>query len=437
MEYEIAATSILVIMLVFIATFESALGQLSDVALRSLSAESKSNTQARFLRYLLEHHHLLEMTTLSGLQFAAVSIALFLVSIGLHLGLTQLPAVLGSFIASLLIGGIFGQFLPRIFTQNNPARALLLLLPYFRIYYKIFSVPAQVVYWILKRFRRTEERSLTPEQVQEESGENIKALLDVGTEEGIIEEAESKLIHSVIEFTDTTVDEVMVPRPDMVVLDANSTIGEMRDLMIEQKHSRVPVYRESVDHIEGIVYMHDVLAACSEGKTSELVGTLARPMYIVPETKLVADLLKDMQRAKRQNALVVDEYGVTAGMVTIKDLLEEIVGEIGQEEMGKTEEEDPEIIEEAEGVYLVKGSTEIKKVELLFNKELETDDFSTLAGFIIKNAGRVPTVGDTLIYYGVKAEIIEADSGRISRVKLCLTDEIEETKLNGNGNGKH
>jgi CBS domain containing-hemolysin-like protein len=227
----------------------------------------------------------------------------------------------------------------------------------------------------------------------------------------------------------------MVPRPNMVVLDVNATIEEMRDLMIEQKHSRIPVYRDSVDHIEGIVYMHDVLAACRDGKSSELVGTLARPMYIVPETKLVADLLKDMQRAKRQNALVVDEYGVTAGMVTIKDLLEEIVGEIGQEEVGKAEQEDPEIIEAGNGTYLVKGSTEIRKVEELFNKELETDDFSTLAGFIIKNAGRVPIVGDTLIYFGVKAEIIEADSGRIGRVKLCLTDELEENKLNGNSNG--
>ncbi|KAF0243796.1 MAG: hypothetical protein FD167_3736, partial [bacterium] len=315
MEYEIAATSILIIMLVFIATFESALGQLSDVALRSLTAEGKSKKQAHFLRYLLSHHQLLEMTTLSGLQFAAVSIALFLVSIGLYLNLNNLEILLGSFIVSLLIGGLFGQFLPRLFTQNNPARALLLLLPYFAIYYKFFSIPALLVYSILRRFRRDEERSITPEQAEEVSGDNIKALLDVGTEEGIIEEAESKLIHSVIEFTDTTVDEVMIPRPDMIVLDNSATVEEMRDLMIDKKHSRIPVYRESIDHIEGIVYMHDVLLACRAGQTKTPVGTLARPAYFVPETKLVAELLADMQRAKRQIALVVDEYGVTAGLV--------------------------------------------------------------------------------------------------------------------------
>lgn len=430
MEYEIAVTSILVIMLVFIATFESALGQLSDVALRSLTAEGKSKKQAGFLRYLLSHHQLLEMTTLSGLQFSAVSIGLLLVSIGLHLELTKLESLLGSFAVSLFIGGIFGQFLPRFFTQNNPAGALLLLLPYFAIYYKIFSIPAQLVYWILRRFRRDEERSITPEQAEEVSGENIKALLDVGTEEGIIEEAESKLIHSVIEFTDTTVDEVMIPRPDMIVLDVKATIEEMQDIMIDKKHSRIPVYRDSVDHIEGIVYMHDILAAFRAGKNKSIVGSIARPVYFVPETKLVAELLTDMQRAKRQIALVVDEYGVTAGLVTIKDLLEEIVGEIGNEETDKNDKKDPEIIETTSGVYLVKGSTEIKKIEDLFNKELETDDFSTLAGFIIKHAGRVPNVGDTLVYQGVKTEIIEADNGRISKVKLWLAQEAEDSNKN-------
>jgi CBS domain containing-hemolysin-like protein len=423
MEYEIAATSILVIMLVFIATFESALGQLSDVALRSLTAESKSKKQARFLRYLLDHHQLLEMTTLSGLQFCAVSIALFLVAIGLRLNLTTLEVLIGSFTASLLIGGVFGQFLPRLFTQNNPAGALLLLLPYFAIYYKIFSIPAQLVYWVLRKFRRDDERSITPEQADEVSGENIKALLDVGTEEGIIEEAESKLIHSVIEFTDTTVDEVMVPRPDVIVLNAKATIEEMQDLMIDKKHSRIPVYGDSIDHIEGIVYMRDVLSAFRKGENKNPVGSIAKPAYFVPETKLVAELLTDMQRAKRQIALVVDEYGVTAGLVTIKDLLEEIVGEIGNEETDKSDKKDPEIVETSPGVYLIKGSIEIRKVEDLFKKELETDDFSTLAGFIIKHAGRVPDVGDTIVYEGVKAEIIEADNGRISKAKLSLIEE--------------
>lgn len=432
MEYEIAATSILILMLVFIATFESAIGQLSDVALRSLTAESKSKKQARFLRYLLSHHQLLEMTTLSGLQFSAVSIALLLVSIGLRLNLTKIEALLGSFAVSLLIGGIFGQFLPRLFTQNNPANMLLLLLPYFAIYYKVFSIPAQFVYWILRRFRRDDERSITPEQAEEVSGENIKALLDVGTEEGIIEEAESKLIHSVIEFTDTTVDEVMIPRPDMIMLDANATVEQMRDLMIDKKHSRIPVYRDSIDHIEGIVYMHDVLAVFREGQTKKTVSSILRPVYFVPETKLVAELLTDMQRAKRQIALVVDEYGVTAGLVTIKDLLEEIVGEIGNEETDKNDRKDPEILEISTGIYVVKGSTEIKKIETLFSKELERDDFSTLAGFIIKHAGCVPNVGDTLVYQGVKAEIIESDNGRIGKVKLYLTEEADNVTSKSN-----
>jgi putative hemolysin len=431
MEYEIALTGILILMLVFIATFESAFGQLSDVALRALTAEGKSKAHASFLRQLLEHHQLFWMTVLSGLQVAAVTIALLLVSIGQRLGLSLFQSLLASLVISMLIGALFGQFLPRLFTQNQPAKVLLLLLPAFALYHKIFSLPARIVYRVLQYFR--EERTTVPQDVEETTTDDIQALLEVGTEEGIIEEAESKLIHSVIEFTDTTVDEVMTPRTEMVALEATASIDQMRDLMTDSHHSRVPIYRESVDNVEGVVYIHDVMSAWRDQRNKDAVSTIARPVYFVPETKPVAALLAEMQRSKRQIALVVDEYGVTAGLVTIKDLIEEIVGEIEQEEGDKGSPQEREIVENGDGTYMVKGNTEIRKLELLFDKELEADDFSTVAGFIIKNVGRVPNVGETFSYRGVWAEIIEADSGRISRVRVRPTEEPETTKTNGNG----
>lgn len=429
MEYEIALTGILILMLVFIATFESAFGHLSDVALRTLTAESKSKTRARFLRHLFDHHQLFWLTVLSGLQFAAVVLALIFTSLGMRFGLTFVKASLVSFAASMLTGAIFGQFLPRLFTQNNPSQVLLFLLPAFEIYYLVFSIPARLVYRILQTYR--EERTITPEDVEDKSGEEIQALLEMGTEEGIIEEAESKLIHSVIEFTDTSVKEVMTPRTNMISLNANATIEEMRNLIIETKHSRVPIYRDSIDNVEGIVYIHDVMAAWRDNSGKEPLSTIARPVYFVPETKAVAELLAEMQRTKRQIALVVDEYGVTAGLVTIEDLIEEIVGEIDQEETDKGISSNEDIEETDQGTYLVKGNTEIRKIELLLGKELEADDFSTVAGFIIKNVGRVPNVGETFTYKGIWAEILEADRGRIARVKMRASEETE------NNNGKN
>ena len=426
MEYEIVLTGILIVMLVFIATFESAFGQLSDVSLRSLSSESKSSSRARFLRHLVEHHQLFWLTVLSGLQFSAVSIALLITSTSIKWGLPLPQALLVSFAGSMFFGAVFGQILPRLFTQNNPVRALLLLLPVFAVYYRVFSVPAQIVYKLLRRFRKN--HSLTPEAAIDNSlddKENIQALIDVGTEEGIIEEAESKLIHSVIEFTDTKVKEVMTPRTEMIVLDINATIEELRDLMIDRNHSRLPVYRDSIDNIEGVVYIRDVMAAWRSGATKGLVGSIAKAAYFIPETKLVAELLTDMQRTKRQIALVVDEYGVTAGLVTIKDLIEEIVGEIEQEETDKNFQEEPDIIDTKDGSYLVKGSTEIRKVEVLFDKEIGADDFSTIAGFITKNAGRVPSVDELLSYHGINVTILEVDNGRIGRVRLSTSEDMQ------------
>jgi putative hemolysin len=435
MEIEIALICILIGMQVFIATFESAFGQLSEVAQRSLAADTR-NKSAVFLRRLLEHRQLYWLSVISGLQVAIIGISILMTSIAMHFGLGYVTTLLVGFFGTMILSIIFRQFLPRLITQNNPARVLLLLLPVFKIYYQIFSIPARIVYFALRPFR--EERTLLPENDEEKSGdEDIQALLDVGEEAGIIEEAESEMIHSVIEFRGTRVSEVMTPRTEMIALEASSTIEQMRDLMVESNHSRLPIYRESIDNVEGIVYIHDVMEAWSTGRTKEPVSAIARPAYFVPETKPVAELLKEMQRAKRQIALVVDEYGVTAGLVTIEDLIEEIVGEIEEEDTEKSIHQDKEIIEAADGSYLVKGSTEIRKIELLFNKELEADDFSTIAGFIIKHAGRVPNVGESFNYHGVWAEIVEADSGRISRVRLRPSPETETESTNGNTQEAH
>ncbi len=424
MEIELIVTGALVVVLVFISTFESAFGQLSEVALRSLVAENKNNPRSAFLRYLLENRHLYWLTITSGLQPTTLLLAIFCMSISMQLMGGSYKALLLAFVMASVLGIAFRQFLPRLITQNQPARVLLFLLPFFQIYYSLFSIPARTIYKVLAIFKR--EKSVLPEEVEEKADEEIQALLDVGTEEGIIEEQESEMIHSVLEFGETRVEEVMTPRTELVAIDADATIEEARDLMIESNRSRLPVYRGTIEDVEGILHVQDVLVAWQEGRSSESVMSIVRPAYFVPETKPVAELLAEMRKSKRKMVLVVDEYGVLAGAVTMKDLIEEIVGEIGEEAPAEGYEQDPDIIEEPDGSFIIKGSTEIRKVELLFDKELETDDFSTIAGFIIKHAGRVPSVGETFEYDGVHAEILEVERGRVGRVRLRMLAETSE-----------
>jgi CBS domain containing-hemolysin-like protein len=190
--------------------------------------------------------------------------------------------------------------------------------------------------------------------------------------------------------------------------------------MIESKHSRIPVYRDQIDTIEGIVYVRDLLMFCEAEKMSMRVTRCMRPAYFVPESKSVRELLADMQKAKVQIAVVIDEYGGVAGLVTLEDIIEEILGEIEDEDEATTIDE---IVQSEDGSYLIDGSVEIRKVELLYDKELEADDFSTVAGLIINELGHVPAIGEKLDFKGLRFEVVDADNKRVNRVSVRNVEE--------------
>src|SRR5918992_5402423 len=208
----------------------------------------------------------------------------------------------------------------------------------------------------------------------------------------------------------------MTPRTEIAALPITATVGEARDRVIESKYSRLPVYREQIDNVEGIIYVRDLLQCWPEGREDEKIISFLRPVYFVPETKPVADLLKEMQKAHVQLAMVIDEYGGIAGLVTVEDILEEIVGEIEDEDTET--EEIIEIVEADDGYYDVAGSTEIGKIERLFDMEIEDDDFTTIAGLVINESGKVPAVGEILTIRGLEVEILEADERRINRLRI-------------------
>ncbi|HEV7844293.1 MAG TPA: hemolysin family protein, partial [Pyrinomonadaceae bacterium] len=317
----------------------------------------------------------------------------------------------------LVLAGMFRQFIPRLISSRNPEATLLVLLPFVRPVYHLFVFIADPLHQIISRRRR--KRSLVEadaDEDEEDNGDDIQALIDVGEEEGILEEDEGELIHSIIEFGDTRVNEVMTPRTEIVALPVTATVREARDVINESKYSRLPVYRDQIDNVEGLIYVRDILQCWPEGREDENIAALVRPVYFVPETKPVADLLKEMQKARVQLSMVIDEYGGIAGLVTVEDILEEIVGEIEDEDTET--EEIVEIVEADDGYYDVAGSTEIGKIERLFDMEIEDDDFTTIAGLVISESGYVPRPGERLTFRGLDVEVMDADDRRISKLRL-------------------
>jgi len=415
---ELIVTGFVLLTLVFLSTIESAYESLSEVSLRVMAAERATRSRAIFFRELLEHRRRFELILIMGTQLSIAAIAILLYDLLVATGMRGALAV--TLAAVFVVIVLFRQLVPRLIAQNNPEEVFWMLLPVFRLFYLPLSIVVTPISTLLHRMRKQELEEENSGDEAEEAKDEIQAFIDVGEEEGIIEESEGELIQSIIEFSDTLVGEIMQPRPQIVAIEASATVFDARALIIESKYSRIPVYRDQIDNIEGIVYVRDLLAFCEEGKMATQVTECMRPVYFVPESKSVRALLEEMQKAKVQIAMVVDEYGGLAGLVTIEDIIEEILGEIEDEDEGAN---DQEVVREEDGSYLVDGSAEIRKVELLFDREVEADDFTTVAGLIISELGRVPAAGEKLEFKGLQFEVVEADNKRVTRVRLRKIDE--------------
>src|SRR5688572_23397140 len=428
MEIEIGLTLLLLILLSLLATVDMAFGQLSDVGLRRLIGENEEKPASRsreFLRQVLENRPRFGFAVSAMIQMLLVVVAVLITSISLAL-FPDPRLVLVGLLAGLILAGIFRQLVPLFISTRNPEATLLFLLPIIRPFFPIMAFIADPFQRLFDRSRRKEHLTETGDQEEEEDDSgDLQALIDVGEAEGILEEEEGELIHSIIEFGDTRVSEVMTPRPDIVAVPETATIQEARDIMLESKYSRLPVYRDQIDNVEGIIYVRDLLLCWAEGREDENIRSLVRTVYFVPETKAVADLLEEMQKAHVQLAMVIDEYGGVCGLVTVEDILEEIVGEIEDEDIGG---EEAEIVGGSEGVYEVLGSTEIGKIERLFNMEIEADDFTTIAGLVINESGKVPRSGEQLAFRGLEVEVLEADERRIGRLRVRRAAEGNGTE---------
>jgi len=250
----------------------------------------------------------------------------------------------------------------------------------------------------------------------------LRQLAEVASEEEQIEEGEVELIHSIFEFGDTIVREVMVPRPDIVAIETDKTLRDVQALVLQHGYSRIPVYEDDLDNVAGIIYAKDVLKALHQGKHDSPLREVCREAHYVPESKKVADLLREMQREKFHIALVTDEYGSVSGLVTLEDLIEELVGEI-EDEYDRAE---PEIADLGNGVYRVDGKVGIDEVNELLDVELPDEEWDTVAGLMLGLTGAIPKEGEEVAFRNLVFTAERVDGRRIAKVLISRREPEPE-----------
>jgi len=229
------------------------------------------------------------------------------------------------------------------------------------------------------------------------------------------------MVQSIVDLGDKVVREIMTPRPAMVAVRREATLAELRQVFIEEKYARLPVFEENLDRIVGLVYAIDLLAY-ADRSAEESIESLIRPVQFVPETKKVSDLLREFQRSRSTFAIVVDEYGGTSGLLTVEDILEEIVGEIHDE---FDEEIGEEFVREGDGIFLVSGRADVDILKEKLGLDVDGRGFDTVSGFVLAALGRVPESGEAIEYEGMTIEVVDAEGQRINKVRFRLP--VEDT----------
>ncbi len=306
------------------------------------------------------------------------------------------------------------HFIPDMLLYRTTGRWLLPLLPLIRVAIWL-AWPVRIFLEGAESLARISEQEVerTDEQRTEEG---IEALVEVAEEEGIIEPEQADLIEQVVEFSDKRVREVMTPRPDVVALHADATLEEMHARYLETKFAKMPVYDKSLDDIVGVVYAQDLLQVADTDLPRRKVKELARPPLFVPETKLGSDLLREMRQKGQSLAVVIDEHGSVAGIATVEDLVEEIVGESGVD----TKQPSPDAVREPDGSLVLRGSMTISHVEELLNVhfgEASDETVTTIAGLLSHVSGKVPAPGDKVDLEGFRFEVVEANQRKVLRLR--------------------
>jgi len=320
-------------------------------------------------------------------------------------------ALAGAFLLTGLATVLGGHLIPQIVYRKTTGQGLAALVPVFRA----LALAARPLTWIVEFLQSLFELGRPAPGEETAAEEHIEALISAGEEEGIIEEGDRELIQSVVAFGDKTVRDVLTPRPRVVAISQDATLDELRELAITEQFSRIPAFDGDIDSITGFVHVRDMFELDEEERAKRKVRDILRPVRLVPETKPVNDLLKEMQEEGAHMAVVVDEYGSTAGIVTLEDMVEEIVGEIHDEH-----EPARDFHEESDGSYVVSGSFDLGRLgDLLEFRPPDGTESTTVGGLITEWLGHVPAVGEEAERDGIQIKVLASNNLRVDQVRVA------------------
>lgn len=408
---------LIIICLFFIAILSSsevAFISVNRMRLRHLIEKGSKN--ALIVQNLRDQHdRLFSAVILSGNLFTVLA-----TSIGTALAINYFGEDRGIIIATIaitILTVVFGELTPKTFGVTYAEGISLFLARPMEIFIKIVSP----FVWIFNKLSNAiiklfgGEIKPSPQFLTEEE---MKSMITIGEEEGALEKEEKEMLHNVFAFGDKRVSEAMVPRTEIVAVPEDALISDVLFLVSEQGYSRYPVIKENVDNIIGVLYVKDILRKMSKEEVSPnmLIKTFVRDAYYIPESKMVTSLLDEMQKNKFQIAIVLDEHGGTAGLITLEDIIEEIVGGLQDEFEAMESEKEVEIVDER--TFVVSGSTGIDEINELVSIELGTEEYHTIGGFLFGLFGRLPKVGEQVRYHGLRFLILEMDGKKIEKLKI-------------------
>jgi len=314
-----------------------------------------------------------------------------------------------------IVSIVLGELIPKGLALGNPDRIALTVSGPITLFAKIVSPLVAVLVALTKLISKP--FGIDPTRTPELSAAEIRLIVEQGSQQGVLEAEEEQMISAVMSLSDSKLHEVMVPRIDIAAIDQEASFDDAVTLVLTEGHSRTPLYKDSVDHIVGILYAKDLLRIIAAGGPRPRLRDIMRPALFVPESQAVDDLLNELQRRRVHMAIVLDEYGGTAGLVTIEDLLEEIVGEIQDE----FDEEEPMKVILRDGEAILDGRADIDEMGELIDPALELEDdeeYDTVGGFVYHRIGRVPVVGDTVAVDPFKITVIKVTGRRVGKVRV-------------------
>jgi CBS domain containing-hemolysin-like protein len=401
-----------------LSSFLAALGCVNRVTLHRVAGEGKpQHAWIATLREPISTHRIsIQLLRQLSLLGGTLAVALAARSAG-----WSTPSMIG-FVAGALVGVlVLETAVARVVAVWEPRGALRRLAPLGTLAHAAAWPVVRPLAAVLARVSRLQQP--TEDEREEDQEEEVEAFFEVGEREGILEAEEGRMMRSIVDLDETRVREIMTPRPDIVALPLTATIDEARHCAVEDGHSRIPVYRGTVDEIVGMLHVRDLLRAWQDDQGGRTIEGLVREVMFVPETLSVRELLHDM-RVQKHVAIVVDEYGGVSGLVTLEDLLEEIVGDIRDEH----DEEEPLVRRDTDGSWIVDASTRVTELAELFGTEFEDGDFDTVGGLVVTEAGRVPAVGESLDIHDLRFTILDADVRRIHSLRVVpipAQDELQ------------